>query len=211
MTRIALLFAAIMVAAAPARADLKDDFAKCAATNGLADRLDCHDSLAKKLGLSVGKTAAASPVAPLAVPTTGKWASRIEASPIDDSKNVFLSLPANEEIKSGIHTVKPVLLARCKENTTEVFVLWGLYLGMGETTILSRLDAEKATSQSWSISTDYKASFYDGNDVEYLKKLLNHKKLLLQVTPYGESPVTATFDIDGLSGSINPLREFCKW
>jgi type VI secretion system protein VasI len=73
--------------------------------------------------------------------------------------------------------------------------------------MLTRFDGEKATTEAWSISTDNKAVFVRGSDITFAKKMMNHKTLLTQITPYGESPVMATFPVAGLSGAIKPLRE----
>jgi type VI secretion system protein VasI len=162
--------------------------------------------LADKIGVTGGIRKSAP-----AIQGKGKWNVRVETSPINDSKNVYLSLTSNESIPSMIGTTQPVLLARCKENSTDVFVNWDVYLGMEETDVLSRLDSEPAKTENWSISTDYKATFYGGSDIAFLKQLMNHEKLLLQVTPYGESPVMISFSLSGLPEAIRPLQDACGW
>ena len=77
--------------------------------------------------------------------------------------------------------------------------------------MLIRLDKQKSKTRSWSISTDNKAVFVRGSDISFAKELMKHDKLLTQVTPYGESPVMATFDIRGLTEAIKPLRKTCNW
>ena len=41
--------------------------------------------------------------------------------------------------------------------------------------------------------------------------MLTSTKLVAQVTPYNESPVTAIFNTAGLENAIKPLREICSW
>ncbi|XPP91702.1 hypothetical protein ACN08N_17410 [Photobacterium leiognathi subsp. mandapamensis] len=36
-------------------------------------------------------------------------------------------------------------------------------------------------------------------------------KLIAQITPYNENPLTAIFDTKGLSNALAPLRETCNW
>lgn len=188
-------------------ADNKADVARCASITGPTERLACYDALATKLGVSGGKAVSIPPPSK----GTGKWRSRVETSPIDDSKNVYLSLDSNDTISAMLGSARPTIIARCKENKTEVYVAWGVYLGLDETDVLVRLDAEQARRSSWSISTDNKATFYGGSNIELLKQLAAHRKLLLQVTPYGESPAMVSFDLQGLGEALRPLQEACGW
>ncbi|EKK98854.1 hypothetical protein VCHC41B1_3364 [Vibrio cholerae HC-41B1] len=36
-------------------------------------------------------------------------------------------------------------------------------------------------------------------------------KLVAQITPYNENPLTAIFDTAGLSNALLPLRKTCNW
>lgn len=142
----------------------------------------------------------------------GAWHTSTETSPIDDSTNVHLSLDSSDTIPGQFgDTVRPQLYVRCKERKTEVFVVWGVYLGIGETDILHRLDNSPARTFEWSVSTDYKAAFYPASDIAFARELLQHDRPLLRVTPYGEKPVTATFDLAGLQNAIEPLKRACQW
>jgi type VI secretion system protein VasI len=77
--------------------------------------------------------------------------------------------------------------------------------------VLTRLGQEQASTEEWSLSTDSKATFYPGNPVPYIKKMMVNDSFVAQVTPYNESPVTATFDIKGLARAIEPLIQTCHW
>lgn len=142
----------------------------------------------------------------------GRWRVSSNVSMIDDSTNVYVSLPADDTISGqfGAET-RPSLWIRCKENQTEVFVNWDVYLGIDSTRVLERLDDERARTRTWSISTDHKATFYQGSRIDFARNLMAHNKLLLQLTPYGESPVTAIFSLPGLENALVQLRESCGW
>ena len=175
--------------------------AECAAIEGELERLDCYDSLARELGLL--KTSEN-----VAIEGTGKWQVRVNSNPLDDSKTVILTLAADEG-KSGWGE-QITLLIRCKSNTTEVFIAWNYYLG-SVAYVTHRIGDAKALTKEWSISTDSKATFYPGSDIALVKSMLGHDRFVAQVTPYNESPVTAVFDIRGLSEAIKPLQETCGW
>ena len=148
---------------------------------------------------------------PPKVVDNGKWDVSITTSEIDDSQKVILMLSSDNTILASYKTTRPTLILRCSENKTEAYVSWDTFLGTRSAKILSRYDKEKAHTRSWGISTDNKASFAPGGNVSYIKKLLKHKKLLLQVTPYSDSPVTAKFDLRGINEAIKPLRKACHW
>ena len=196
-----LLIAGFITGAA--HASVKEEIAKCAAQNAPAERLSCFDTLAKSLGVDKPETTVKA--------GKGKWVVRTKKSPIDDSINVMLAVRAEREVRSGYRTATPTLVIRCSEGKTNVYITWSLYLGIGTTEMLTRLDKEAATTDTWDISTDDKAVFVRGSDIGFAKKLMRHHTLLAQITPYSESPVMATFEVGGLSEAIKPLREACKW
>lgn len=177
--------------------------AKCAQLKTISERVVCYDNLAMSLGLH--KTQSSN------THVKDRWIVRSEKSPINDSTNVYLSLYADKEVQTGHKTVMPELNIRCKENKTETYIIWDLYLGINKADVLIRLDKEKATIKPWTISTSNTTAFLPGNNIAFLKQLMKHNALLAQVTPYGENTVMAIFDIRGLSEAITPLREACKW
>jgi type VI secretion system protein VasI len=200
---ILVALASMWSALASAQVDIKREVAKCAAMEGDAERLECFDDLARRLGVG-GPT-----ITPLA--GKGKWVVKEEKSPIDDSRNVYLALTAENPITDSYgQAVTPTLLLRCKENETNAIISFDVYLGIDQTTLLVRLDAEEAKRSTWSIATNNKAIFAP-NTVGFVRELMKHDKLLVQVVPYGEGAVMTTFDLRGLTEAIKPLQVACGW
>ena len=187
----------------PVMADTTKDIAVCAAKNSDAERLICYDELAKSLNVD-------KPVSTV-TEGRGKWKVIEDVSPIDDSKKVTLMLDAEDIIRGSYSSHRPTMVLRCSENKTNAYIVMGPFLGTRGINVLSRLDKTKATKRSWSISTDHKAIFAPGSNVQYIKNIMKHDKLLVQLTPYGASPVMTTFDLKGLKEAIKPLREACHW
>lgn len=103
------------------------------------------------------------------------------------------------------------LILRCKSNKTEAYINWQDYLG-SDAYVTTRIGDQDARNRKWSLSTDSQATFYPGGgDISFIKRLMDSDRLVAQVTPYNESPVTAVFDIRGLEEEIEPLREACNW
>ena len=180
----------------------------CAAVENGVKRLECYDALAKKRGVTPAKAKAVE------VASSGKWTTFKTTSKLDDSTNVTLRLEAEETIpnKLGLSRETPVLFISCRENTTLAYIDWGVF-GINETSMTHRVDKQKAQTRTWAISTDYEAvgRWSGGSSIPFIKSLFGHNQLLTQITPYGASPVTVTFEISGLEQAIKPLREECNW
>lgn len=198
-----ILFLLMIVTVSESLSDTTTDLAICAAKGSDAERLICYDDLAKKLNVDKPKTKLSA--------GQGKWKVREEVSPIDDSKKVIMTLDAETTIGHGYREYRPIMYIRCSENKTSLFINTNHYLGLRDIPVLTRLDKDKATTRKWGLSTDNKAIFAPGSNAAYAKSLFNNDSLLIQLTPYNESPVMTTFDIRGLKEAIKPLREACHW
>ncbi len=177
------------------------EYAKCAVIEGDLARLECFDNLAQEKNLD-GRQ-----LQPTSIAGKGKWNVSVDVNPIDDSKTVTLVLDADSGRNRWGNPV--YLVARCKSNTTDLYIGWNDYLG-SEADVLTRVGDNKAITQRWSMSTDKKATFHR-KPIPFLKEMLTSSKMVAQVTPYNESPVTAIFNTSGLENAIKPLRETCSW
>lgn len=181
---------------------LKSKFSTCAQIEGDLARLDCFDQLAKKNKLNGPMSIAANSEG------TGNWQVSRQVNPIDDTETVTLRLESSTG-KSRFNRI-PELILRCKSDKTEMYINWSDFLG-NKVVVLERLDKEKAFSTTWSISSDKKASFYPRSPISRIRKMMNGTVYIAQITPYSESPVTATFKLEGLNVAIKPLSEVCHW
>ena len=183
-------------------ADTKKEIARCAAIQGDAERVICFDELSKSLG--VDKPAVDTEV-------TDNWTVNKETSPIDDSINVYVRAKAQKPIAGRFNTSWPTLTIRCKEAKTQVYISWNEYLGNDKIKMLTRFDKDEAQTTTWSLSTDNEAVFVRGNNIDYTYKLIQHNKLLVQITPYNSNSMMATFNLQGLEEAIKPLSDACGW
>jgi len=195
-----LVVALTSVPSVAAQGDLKQTVGRCAMQEGDLKRLVCYDSVAKSLGYT--RTPSATNVA-----GAGEWRVSTEQNPLDDSRTVILSLAATSGQSRLGEAVR--LIVRCQSGKIHAFIIWSSYLGLEKTLVTTRLGPGDAKTQPWPLSTDNQATFYPGNDAAFLEQLLSSDRLVAQTTPYSESPITAVFDLAGLSAAIKPLREVC--
>ncbi len=195
-------------AAYPASAEDNPEMARCAAQVNNARRLKCYDALSQKLGIAPDDSTA----------MVSKWKVQKQASAIDDSTNVFLSLDADSSISGWpLKTYTPSMILRCKENKTQAYIVTGMApqaeYGSDATTVTLRLDDDKAVQLRTARSTTGDMLFFDagGPSIGLIKKMLQRSALLFQFVPFHSTPVMTTFDLRGLAEAIKPLRENCRW
>ena len=144
----------------------------------------------------------------------GEWRVSQEVSPVDDSMTVLMKLNAENRVDvkgwGSDYASYPKLVIRCKENKTSVYINYDSFLSTDDMTVLTRFDKNPAKKHSWGVSTDYEAVFAPSG-VSWAKKIANASKLFVRLTPYGESPVSATFDLTGSEEAMRPLRATCGW
>ncbi|MBU2983516.1 type VI secretion protein [Lentibacter algarum] len=147
----------------------------------------------------------------------GSWSVVKSESGFDDSSRVVLRQTSTNTISGRFGgTANPSLLVRCQENTTSLFLVAG---GHFLSDIQSygrvdyRVDDRKAGRKSMKTSTDNQALglWGGGQSIPFIKEIMSGKQLLVRLTPYNESPLEFSFEIDGLDEAIEPLRKACNW
>ena len=145
----------------------------------------------------------------------GKWRVTKSKSQFDDSPTVVLALKAENTIRGWLATSIPVLLIRCQERKTEVYVATGMQAsvesgGTSLHTVRLRYGDEAAYVTPMSESTDNKSLFFI-DLIGDIRRMWNVQPLLVGFTPFNANPVTIRFDVSGLPLAIQPLREACGW
>jgi type VI secretion system protein VasI len=173
---------------------------------GRSARADSGDVLSA-LGIDTASSYA-GPTSP--TPRAPEWNIRESRNPIDDSPTVALSLDASSPASTALRP-SPSLIIRCQSNRTDAYIDWNEYLASEDVEVTTRIGRNPASTRSWSVSTNSRASFVPGNVVTFVNELMTADTLVARTTPYGESPITATFVTSGLAEKITPLRQACGW
>jgi len=171
------------------------DFASCAAIDYDRARVECYDQLAGSLGIRASTG-------------SGKWEISVQTDAANDATAVSLVLAADSATTQSDETI--ALIVRCRNDDTDLYIRWHDYLG-NEASVLTRVGNENAVIQKWNLSADHQSSFYPENPIEFIKQLLEADRIVAEISPYRARPITANFDLAGLSNAIAPLRETCNW
>lgn len=177
------------------------ELAKCGGTSNQIQRLACYDELANKYGQLPSITNTTSE-------GKGMWTTSTDTDPLTDKKVHRAKLKAQEG--RGRFGDEITLHIRCKDGQTEGYINWATFLGSDGISVTSRIDKMQAEKSSWSVSTDHKASFMP-QTVPILKKFIGASNYVVNLTPYGENPITAIFDISGSEAAFKDIRQACKW
>lgn len=171
------------------------------------DRLACYDKAAGRTPKSE-RVAAASPA----------WAIRKETSKLTDRTNVYMAVESEETIDCGWNRGKKIrLIVRCRENTTALIFHTGCHMTSSRYNdygdIILRIDREKAQTVRGNESTNNRSLglWNGGSSIPIIKQMFGKEQMIVRMTPYGENPFTATFQIAGLEKAISPLRQACSW
>lgn len=140
------------------------------------------------------------------------WEVSRGTSSRDDSPTVTISTPAQNFARNviGLPTV-PRLWVRCMENQTDVIVsIEGAYLNNDPIPVSTRIDKHASERTTWSMSTGHDAVLRR-NPIAFVRRLVASESLWVELTPYGQNPVSFTFATDGLDLHIGELQRACKW
>lgn len=193
----ALLFFPLLVGAVEDK-----DVATCAAMENSVSRLACFDRLAEKYRLAPSTTKTETEGA-------GEWEVSKEVDPLTDKEVHFAVLPA--QTGKGKYGDRIILVVRCENNRTVMYVDWANYLGSGSLRTTYRVGKNPAQTSQWGLSTDKKAAFFPSSPIPLLKQIEESDSFVANVTPYNESPVTATFDTRGADAAFKGIRSACGW
>ena len=181
----------------------QDDSARLALYDGIVGSLD---------SVNPGQTAE-SP----SIQTSSKWIFDQNVDPLTDNKKYFFMLKADSG-KNNYGDL-PVLVIRQDGDELELYINWHTYLGNDTDDykyeakyITTRVDQDEPINLLWDNSTDSKASFCPYKYTRELVQRLGHaSQFVVRCTPYGDSPITAVFDVRSLKEISMPYNDELGW
>lgn len=196
-----LFLISLLATSAPAFAEV------CPEIENDLDRLACYD---KEAGLT--------PATTIEPATNGNWIVSTDKSEFKDTTDVIVALRSENTLscKNYGAAEKASLILRCSENTTAMYLATDCHLASGHGgygQVEYRFGEKPAHKREFNASTDNKAlGLWSGRkSISMIKAMLGSERAIFRFTPYGNSPVTAKFNITGIDDAIAPLRKECGW
>lgn len=143
----------------------------------------------------------------------GRWLSSVEKDAMTDKENVFMSLPASNEIETRFGGKRATLVARCIKGEPDLvinidaIVDGGIY---GGAKAQYRFDAEPAQSTAMTTAEDHKGLFFR-EPRKWLRRVVEHTsaKLIVEIPLYARVPEAVTFDLTGADKAIPRVESAC--
>jgi hypothetical protein len=144
--------------------------------------------------------------------STATWIDNRDGWVAGDRKGVAFELPARNETQVWMRKVRPLLVVRCANRTTDVFVFTDSAAAMEaqdeDHSVTFALDDQAERSERWPDSGSHDALFAR-NGVAFAQELGRATTLRFSYTPHNAAPVVARFDVAGLSAKLAPFAARC--
>jgi hypothetical protein len=143
-----------------------------------------------------------------------KWTSRHQARWTGTTrKTAVFEVAAERPVAVWNDTVTPLLVVRCMDKRTDVFVYTGTATRIESEDdnhgVRLTFDDEAGSDQRWPDSLEHDALFApDG--AALARRLVSAGTLRFGFTPHNAPPVTAIFDVHGLAEQLQPAAKYCS-
>ena len=195
---LATTFSLLSAGAVGDDVDIMIEIRKCTILESPLSRLECFDKFADDNdGLS-------EPTISVGV---GEWVVRESVNPINDTSTVTGILAS--ENASNFLDERVTLILRCQSGRTEAYINWKYYLG-SKAVVTDRIGKATAERLGWQVSTDSQSSFRPRARM-FMESLADATTYIAQVTPYNESPIMASFNVEGSREVVERIRAACDW
>ncbi|QHJ78458.1 MAG: hypothetical protein [Bacteriophage sp.] len=181
----------------------------CSKIKDDAERLACFDNISKQNEPSVSADAKGDE-------QKSKWEFRTKQSKMDDSISYSIKMLSDNQINEGANDNKygTIFIACSKPFTTIAFTTGDLLNEYDGTSLVRyRLDKEQAKTTDMVVAKpNYAIGFWEEKkSVPFIKDMLGHEKIIVEIKRYGLGDATMEFSIKGIDEAIKPLRQACNW
>ena len=102
------------------------------------------------------------------------------------------------------------VVARCKNNTTDIFIDANKYMLKDGLRLRTALDGVETPEWSFGISANYEALFIDPA-ISTIKEVLRHSRLHARIIERDGDQHNGDIDISRFGEAIKPVRALCGW
>jgi hypothetical protein len=142
------------------------------------------------------------------------WTEGSSASPMTDFQNHFITVRANETVRTRFGSVvRPMLAIGCFDQRMIVELRTEEYLGLRDSFWLIRFDDRPAIGMSVDISNDTYSLMLSGREAtQYvIEDMLTARTVRIRYTPYRQNSHTVSFNTSGMLAAFEPAARACNW
>lgn len=142
-------------------------------------------------------------------PTAGSW-MLVEDS---DAGAGVAEVELTREASRGVNStgIAPTLHLRCVDGRTEVIIVWYEDPEGSDNDVTTRVGSADPVRRTWINQNEDATVFPRDSAAIFIQRLVEADSLTAGTNLYKRMPVTAVFDLTGLSAEIDPVREACGW
>lgn len=145
-----------------------------------------------------------------------KWHSQMIDDPASYATVAVLQQESATTIKDEYakDDVTPVLEFRCTpgDATITARIDWRRFISSFSTEAGFKVDGGRFTWLKWKVDQSEQVTLSPsaGDSQKLIDLLIGGSQLLVEISPYSEGPVTAQYDLAGLSEALDELRSDCQ-
>jgi type VI secretion system protein VasI len=145
-----------------------------------------------------------------------KWRSQMIDDPAGYSSVAVLQQDSATTIKDeyASNDVTPVLEFRCTpgDATITARIDWQRFISSFSTEAGFKVDGGRFTWLKWKVDPSEKVTMSPSpaDSQKLIDLLVGGSELLVEISPYSEGPVTASYDLAGLADALDDLRSQCQ-
>lgn len=140
------------------------------------------------------------------------WQTEADASGDAPLLSQAAAIPVRDEAATG--AVTPVLFFTCGsgENAVIAGIDWQRFISSFSTEVGFKVDGGTFTWMKWKVDDSENVTLSpSAADTARLAALMaSGGRLLVEVSPYSEAPVSTEFDLTGFTGALEALQERCR-
>ncbi|MDX1567571.1 MAG: type VI secretion system-associated protein TagO [Longimicrobiales bacterium] len=140
-------------------------------------------------------------------PTASEWLLVDDSDAGAGAADVELAREASRGVNST--GISPTLHLRCVDGESEVIIVWYEDPEGSDNDVTTQIGDADPVRRTWTNQNEDATVFPSDSAAIFIQRLTEADSLTASTNLYKRMPVTAVFDLTGLSESLGPLQEAC--
>lgn len=131
-----------------------------------------------------------------------EWRVLEHKDPLTGSRSISFTKISEGKQKFNYGEKFAILVIGSVDRKLYLHIDWGGFITTGDIMVNYRIGHNPSIREYWDMSTDHEATF-SKRPVDTINRMKYEEEVLFRVTPYGDNPITHTFNIAGLDSLID--------